>query len=172
MRILANFVLSRIHWYDHSCTFFTIKGFGMPYDPLLVKPMREELTRVGFQEMLTPEAVDSALTQQGTTFVVVNSVCGCAAGGARPAAALALKNEVLPDRIVTVFAGQDTEAVQHLRSKYLQGIPPSSPSMALFQDGQPVAVIHRHHIEGRMPETIAEALKGMFDEFCAKEAVA
>lgn len=144
----------------------------MPYDPLLVKPMREELTRIGFQEMLTPEAVDEVISQQGTTFVVVNSVCGCAAGSARPAVAQALKNESLPDRLATVFAGQDVEATQHLRARYLQGIPPSSPSMALFRDGQPVAVIHRHHIEGRMPETIAEAIKGIFDEFCAKESVA
>jgi putative YphP/YqiW family bacilliredoxin len=142
------------------------------YDPLLVQPMREELTRLGVLETRTPEAVDSALSQQGTTFVVVNSVCGCAAGSARPAVAMALKNENLPDRVVTVFAGQDTDATQHLRTKHLPTVPPSSPSMILFKDGQPVAVIHRHHIEGRMPETIADAVKNMFDEFCAKEAVA
>lgn len=144
----------------------------MAYDPMLVKPMREELTRIGFQEMLTPEAVDSVLSQPGTTFVVVNSVCGCAAGSARPAVAKALNNEVLPDRLATVFAGQDTAATQHLRAQYLQGIPPSSPSMVLFRDGQPVAMIHRHHIEGRMPETIADAIEGIFTEFCAKETVA
>jgi putative YphP/YqiW family bacilliredoxin len=144
----------------------------MPYDPLLVKPMREELTRIGFSEMMTPADVDAVLSQEGTTFVVVNSVCGCAAGSARPAVAMAMKNEALPDRVATVFAGQDTEATQHLRQTYLSQIPPSSPSMVLFNDGKPVAVIHRHHIEGRMPETIAEAIKGMFDEFCAKEAVA
>jgi putative YphP/YqiW family bacilliredoxin len=141
------------------------------YDPLLVQPMRDELTRLGVQETRTSADVDAALSQQGTTFVVVNSVCGCAAGSARPAVALALANENLPDRTITVFAGQDTEAVQHLRSKHLQGVPPSSPSMILFQDGSPVAVIHRHHIEGRMPETIADAVKNMFDEFCTKEVV-
>jgi putative YphP/YqiW family bacilliredoxin len=144
----------------------------MPYDPLLVKPMREELTRVGFSEMTTPADVDATLSQEGTTFVVVNSVCGCAAGSARPAAAMALKHDARPDRIATVFAGQDTEATQHLRSQYLTDLPPSSPSMVLFNNGKPVAMIHRHHIEGRMPETIAEAIKGMFDEFCVKEAEA
>ncbi len=141
----------------------------MPYDPLLVKPMREELTRIGVAEMTTPADVDATIGKEGTTFVVINSVCGCAAGSARPAVAMAMKNEALPDRVATVFAGQDTEATQHLRSKYLVNIPPSSPAMALFQDGKPVAMIHRHHIEGRMPETIADAIKNMFDEFCAKE---
>jgi putative YphP/YqiW family bacilliredoxin len=144
----------------------------MPYDPLLVKPMREELTRLGVSEMLTAADVDSTIAQEGTTFVVINSVCGCAAGSARPAVAMAMKNDVLPDRVATVFAGQDTEATQHLRAKFLQNIPPSSPAMALFQDGKPIAMIHRHHIEGRMPETIAEAIKGMFDEYCAKEVAA
>jgi putative YphP/YqiW family bacilliredoxin len=142
----------------------------MPYDPLLVKPMREELTRLGVQEMYTPQDVDAVLQQQGTTLVVLNSVCGCAAGSARPAVALALNHTTLPDRVVTTFAGQDVEAVQHLRSQYLNQVPPSSPSMALFKDGELMAVIHRHHIEGRMPETIAEALKHMFDEFCIKES--
>ncbi|MCS6808627.1 MAG: BrxA/BrxB family bacilliredoxin [Bacteroidota bacterium] len=144
----------------------------MPYDPLLVQPMRDELTRIGFTEMLTPADVDSVLSQPGTTFVVVNSVCGCAAGSARPAVAMALQNKILPDRLATVFAGQDVEATQHLRTHYLPGIPPSSPSMALFRDGQPVAVIHRHHIEGRMPETIAEALKELFNEYCIAEPAA
>ncbi|TAE28756.1 MAG: BrxA/BrxB family bacilliredoxin [Candidatus Kapaibacterium sp.] len=141
----------------------------MPYDPLLVKPMREELTRIGVAEMTTPADVDATIGQDGTTFVVINSVCGCAAGSARPAVAMAMKNEALPDRVATVFAGQDTEATQHLRSKFLANIPPSSPAMALFRDGKPVAMIHRHHIEGRMPETIADAIKNMFDEFCVKE---
>ncbi len=141
----------------------------MPYDPILVQPMRDELTRVGVQELSTPADVDKALAQPGTTLVVVNSVCGCAAGSARPGIAMALKNDIVPDRSVTVFAGQDVEATQHLRSAHLQGIPPSSPSVVLFKDGEPVAMIHRHHIEGRMPETIADALTNVFNEFCPKE---
>jgi putative YphP/YqiW family bacilliredoxin len=144
----------------------------MPYDPLLVKPMREELTRIGVSEMLTVADVDSTILKEGTTFVVINSVCGCAAGSARPAVAMAMKNAVQPDRIATVFAGQDTEATQYLRTQYLQNIPPSSPAMALFQDGKPIAMIHRHHIEGKMPESIAEAIKGIFDEYCVKELAA
>jgi putative YphP/YqiW family bacilliredoxin len=144
----------------------------MPYDPMLVKPMREELTKIGFKEMLTPADVDAAMALPGTTFVVLNSVCGCAAGSARPSVAMSLKNAVVPDNLVTSFAGQDVEAVQHLRSTYLSDIPPSSPSMALFKDGTLIAVVHRHHIEGRMPETIADALKTAFDEYCTKsEAV-
>jgi putative YphP/YqiW family bacilliredoxin len=143
----------------------------MPYDPLLVQPMRDELTRLGVKELLTPADVDAALTEPGTTMVVLNSVCGCAAGSARPAVAMALNHSTLPDRTVTVFAGQDVEATQHLRSRYLNQVPPSSPSIALFKDGELTAIVHRHHIEGRMAETIADALKNVFDEFCAKEAL-
>jgi putative YphP/YqiW family bacilliredoxin len=102
-------------------TFYHFQRISiMAYDPLLVKPMREELTRIGVSEMLTVADVDSTVSQEGTTFIVINSVCGCAAGSARPAVAMAMKNGVLPDRVATVFAGQDTEATQHLRAKFLQ----------------------------------------------------
>jgi putative YphP/YqiW family bacilliredoxin len=152
-------------------SFSTFKGILMPYDPLLVQPMRDELTRLGVKETLTPAELDAALAEPGTTLVVVNSVCGCAAGSARPAVAMALNHSTLPDRTITVFAGQDVEAVQHLRATHLSQVPPSSPSMALFKDGEAIAVIHRHHIEGRMAETIADALTSLFDEFCT-DAVA
>lgn len=141
----------------------------MPYDPIFVQPMREELTRMGIKELMTAADVDAAIAQPGTTLVVVNSVCGCAAGGARPAVGMALKHGNLPDRTVTVFAGQDIEATQHLRSAYLQGIPPSSPSIFLMKDGSPVAAIHRFHIEGHSPDAIAGAMMQMFDEFCGNE---
>lgn len=140
----------------------------MPYDPMLVQPMREELTRLGVKELRTPAEVDEVMLQPGTTLVVVNSVCGCAAAGARPGVALAMKHDVLPDRIVTVFAGQDLEATQRARD-YFTNQPPSSPQMALLKDGKLVQMIHRHHIEGRTPEMIAGALIHMFDEYCGKE---
>lgn len=139
----------------------------MPYDPLLVQPMREELTRLGIKELRTAADVDEAMQQSGTTLVVVNSVCGCAAAGARPGVAMAMKHEVLPDHIVTVFAGQDLEATQRARD-YFTNQPPSSPQMALMKDGKLVHMIHRHHIEGRMPEMIASALVYAFDEHCGK----
>jgi putative YphP/YqiW family bacilliredoxin len=131
-----------------------------------VKPMREELTRIGFQELKNANEVDEVMSKDhGTTFLVVNSVCGCAAGNARPGVNMALKNEALPDRMVTVFAGQDAEATAKARS-YMAGYPPSSPSMALFRDGQLVHMIPRHEIEGRLPEQIADELKGAFNSFC------
>jgi putative YphP/YqiW family bacilliredoxin len=136
------------------------------YPEELVKPMREELTMVGFQELKTAEDVDNVMSQEeGTTLLVVNSVCGCAAGNARPGVHMAMKNDKLPDRKVTVFAGQDTEATAKARS-YMAGYPPSSPSMALFSDGQLVHMIPRHEIEGRMPQQIAEELKNAFNSFC------
>lgn len=140
----------------------------MPYDPILVQPMREELTRLGVRELRTAPEVDEVMQQPGTTLVVVNSVCGCAAAGARPGVALALKHEVLPDRVVTVFAGQDLEATQRAR-EFFTNQPPSSPQMALLKDGKLVHMIHRHHIEGRTPEMIATALVHAFDEHCRKE---
>ena len=131
-----------------------------------VKPMREELTMVGFQELKSASEVDGVMsTEDGTTFLVVNSVCGCAAGNARPGVHMALKNDALPDRLVTVFAGQDAEATAKARS-YMAGYPPSSPSMALFRDGQLVHMIPRHEIEGRLPQQIADELKGAFNSFC------
>lgn len=139
----------------------------MPYDPMLVKPMKEELTSIGVKELLTASDVDDAMKLPGTTMVVVNSVCGCAAGGARPGVAMALKHDTTPDQVVTVFAGQDLEATERARS-YFTGQPPSSPSIALMRDGELVAFMPRHHIEGRTPEMIASALTNAFDELCAK----
>jgi len=136
---------------------------------MYVKPMREELTSIGIKELLTAEDVDEAMKASGTTMVVVNSVCGCAAGAARPGIATALKHEVKPDHIVTVFAGQDLEATERARS-YFTGMPPSSPSVAIMRDGQLVGFLPRHHIEGRSPDMIATALMAAFDEICAPSA--
>ena len=136
------------------------------YDSRLVEPMRKELTSLGVEELRTPEEVDSALKQSdGTVLVVVNSVCGCAAGGARPGVALALKHSKLPKKSVTVFAGQDKEATDRARS-YFTGFPPSSPSMALMRDGEVVAMVSRHEIEGHSPQEIAQKLTGIFDKYC------
>lgn len=141
----------------------------MPYDPMLVQPMREELTSIGVQELRTAAEVDAALTAPGVTMVVVNSVCGCAAGGARPGVAKALQHGTLPDRIVTVFAGQDLEATERARS-YFTGMPPSSPSIALLRDGELVGFMPRHHIEGRTPEMIAASLTKAFDELVVPQS--
>ncbi len=136
------------------------------YDPKMVQPMREELTRLGVVEMRTAHEVDEMLgTTKGTVLVVVNSVCGCAAGGARPGVALALKHPKRPDKITTVFAGQDKEATERARSYFL-GFPPSSPSMALLKDGKVIHMINRHDIEGHSPEEIAEQITKAFDTFC------
>jgi putative YphP/YqiW family bacilliredoxin len=138
------------------------------YDPTAVQPMREELTSIGVQELRTPEEVDAALTAEGTTLVFVNSVCGCAAGGARPALRLALQHGTLPDRIVTVFAGMDREATEQARSHF-HGFPPSSPQIALMKDGQVIHMVQRHHIEGRSPQMIAENLVDAFETYCKKD---
>ncbi|WP_046745699.1 BrxA/BrxB family bacilliredoxin [Kordia zhangzhouensis] len=135
------------------------------YPPELVKPMREDLTAVGFEELHTVEAVENALAKEGTTLVVVNSVCGCAAANARPGARMSLDNDKKPDHLVTVFAGVDREATDKARS-YMIPFPPSSPSMALFKDGQLVHMLERHHIEGRPAEMIAENLKDAYNENC------
>jgi putative YphP/YqiW family bacilliredoxin len=135
------------------------------YPPELVKPMREDLTKVGFEELQTADAVDAALAKEGTTLVVVNSVCGCAAANARPGARMSLENAKKPDQIVTVFAGVDREAVEAARG-YMVPFPPSSPSMALFKDGELVHMLERHHIEGRPAELIAENLKDAYNEYC------
>ena len=139
------------------------------YDPNMVQPMRDELTSIGVQELLTPEEVDAALTASGTTLVFVNSVCGCAAGGARPALRLLMQNDLLPDRVVTVFAGMDREATQQARSHF-HGFPPSSPQIALMRDGKVVHMLQRHHIEGRSPQMIAENLKEAIAAHCQKTA--
>ena len=138
----------------------------MPYPEMLVRPMREELTRLGVEELKSAQQVDQTLRQEGTTLVVVNSVCGCAARNARPAIAMALGHETRPDRSTTVFAGQDVEATAHARG-YFHGYPPSSPSIALLKDGELVYMMERHQIEGRPADEIAEDLTEAFDRFCA-----
>ncbi|WP_298555813.1 BrxA/BrxB family bacilliredoxin [uncultured Algibacter sp.] len=135
------------------------------YPAELVKPMREDLTKVGFEELHTAEAVDVALAKEGTTLVVVNSVCGCAAANARPGARMSLQNAKKPDHIVTVFAGVDREAVDAARG-HMVPFPPSSPSMALFKDGELVHMLERHHIEGRPAELIAENLVDAYNDHC------
>jgi len=135
------------------------------YPAELVKPMRDDLANAGFEELYTAEAVANAINQDGTTLVVVNSVCGCAAANARPAAKMSLQNEKKPDHAVTVFAGVDTEAVDAARNLMIP-FPPSSPSMALFKNGELVHMIERHHIEGRPAELIAENLTAAYNEFC------
>jgi putative YphP/YqiW family bacilliredoxin len=138
----------------------------MPYNPALVAPMRAEVTRLGAKELTNAAEVDAALgDQKGTMLVFVNSVCGCAAGNARPALALALKHMVLPQDVVTVFAGQDLEAAARAR-QYFGEYQPSSPSMALLRDGEVVHFVHRHQIEGRSPQVIAADLTVAFDRFC------
>jgi putative YphP/YqiW family bacilliredoxin len=139
----------------------------MPYNPTLVAPMRAEMTGMGAKELTTPAEVDAALgDQRGSMLVFVNSVCGCAAGNARPALALALKHGVVPQQVVTVFAGQDLEAAARAR-QYFGEYQPSSPSMALLRDGEVVHFVHRHQIEGRSPQAIASDLTAAFDRFCA-----
>lgn len=136
------------------------------YDPELVRPMREELTRLGFEELRTAAEVDAALPrEQRPTLVIVNSVCGCAARNARPAAALAIQHPRRPERLLTVFAGQDGEATARARS-YFTGYPPSSPQIALFKDGQIVFMLERRNIEGRNARDIAADLTAAFDRFC------
>lgn len=135
------------------------------YPADLVKPMREELTSIGFEELQSSEAVDSAINQSGTTLVVVNSVCGCAAANARPGARMSLDNSKKPANLVTVFAGVDKEATDKARA-HMVPVPPSSPSMALFKDGELVHMLERHHIEGRPAEMIAENLKDAYNEYC------
>ena len=138
----------------------------MPYPEYICAPMRDELTTVGFQELKTPEDVDATIpNSKGTTLLVMNSVCGCAAGTARPGVRLAIAGGKKPDHLTTVFAGQDLEATSQAR-KYTLPYPPSSPSIALFKDGKLVHFIERHHIEGRSAEMIAEHLRGAFEEYC------
>jgi putative YphP/YqiW family bacilliredoxin len=137
----------------------------MPYNPALVAPMREEMIRIGAQELTTVAEVDTALgDQKGTMLLFVNSVCGCAAGNARPALRLALQHQVKPQQVVTVFAGQDLEATSRAR-QYFADYQPSSPSMALLRDGEVVHFVHRHMIEGRSPQLIAGELTKAFDKY-------
>ena len=148
---------------------FTINTRGPVYDPEAVQPMRDELLAAGFNEMLTPADVDSYLSKsEGTTLVMINSVCGCAAGSARPGVTLALQNNKIPDNITTVFAGQDRDSVDHLRSMYLPGIPPSSPFIAIFKNGEIVFLMQRMNIEGKTADMVADELTEAFNEHCTK----
>ena len=137
----------------------------VPYPEYFVAPMREELTQLGVEELRTADAVDAAVARKGTTLVVVNSVCGCAAGKARPGIAMALGHDIKPDHVTTVFAGADVEATDRARS-YFTGYPPSSPSVALLQDGQLVFMMERRDIENRDAAAIAARLVAAFDEHC------
>ena len=138
----------------------------MAYPDLMTRPMREEVTRLGIQELKTVAEVDAVLGEgEGTTLVFVNSVCGCAAGGARPALTLALQHGTKPDRTVSVFAGVDGEATQRARS-FFSDYQPSSPSLAILKDGEVVHFVHRHQIEGKHPQQIAAELTAAFDKYC------
>jgi putative YphP/YqiW family bacilliredoxin len=135
------------------------------YPPELTEPCRQDLTDAGMAELRSPSDVDQAIAPTGTALVVINSVCGCAAGNARPAVKLAIQHTKTPDRLTTVFAGVDQDATSQARS-YMPGIPPSSPSIALFKDGKPVFVLERHQIENRGPQEIAWDIVHAFDEHC------
>lgn len=139
------------------------------YPEFLTAPMRDELTRLGVVELRTPEHVDATLTKDGTVMVVVNSVCGCAAGKARPGVALALEHGVRPDHVASVFAGVDNEATAKARS-YFTGYPPSSPAVALLKDGQLVYMMERHQIENREAPAIAAELTAAFEKHCGQPA--
>ncbi|HLP15501.1 MAG TPA: BrxA/BrxB family bacilliredoxin [Bacteroidota bacterium] len=141
---------------------------GMAYDSVLIQPFRDELTEVGIRELRTSSDVEAELREsKGTVLVVVNSVCGCAAGKARPGVRIAMEQKVRPEKAVSVFAGQDKEATEYLREKFLNGLPPSSPSIALFKDGELVHFVPRHRIENRLPNEIALDLITAFNEYCA-----
>ena len=138
----------------------------MPYPEIMIRPMREDLTRLGVEELRTPEQVDETVRNcKGTLMVVVNSICGCAAGKARPGVALALQNKVKPDKVATVFAGADIEATEKARS-YFTGYGPSSPSIALLKDGELVYMLERYQIEGRNAHEIAGELTQAFEKYC------
>src|SRR3954470_14085159 len=140
------------------------------YDEMIVAPMRNELARLGIQETKTAADVDAVLGEKkGTVLVIVNSVCGCAAGMARPGVAMAVRHNVLPDKMITVFAGNDREATQRAR-EYFVGYRPSSPSIALLRDGEVVKMLERHQIEGRAAHDIASELAGAFQQYCVREA--
>jgi len=135
------------------------------YPEEIVKPMKEELTKIGFNELLTRDDVNIAIEKPGTTLIVVNSICGCAAANARPGVHLSLQNDKKPDNLATVFAGVDTEATNSAREMMIP-FPPSSPSIALFKNGTLIHMIERHHIEGRPAELIAENLKEAYNQHC------
>lgn len=138
----------------------------MPYPELMIRPMREELTSIGFSELRTPEDVDAFMAESGSALIVINSVCGCAAGQARPGVRMALEGPARPDRLATVFAGQEVEAAKKVRS-YFADIPPSSPSFALLKDGELVYFVPRHRIEGRTAGDVAADLSAAFERECS-----
>jgi len=150
---------------------FEINSRGPIYDPNAVQPMRDELVAAGFTEMITASDVDTFMPagKDETVLVMINSVCGCAAGSARPGVTLALQNKIIPDRILTVFAGQDRDAVDHLRQNYLQGIPPSSPYVAIFKNSEVVFLMQRFNIEGKTAGMVAAELTEAFNVHCTKE---
>jgi putative YphP/YqiW family bacilliredoxin len=138
----------------------------MPYPEMMVAPMRDDLTRIGFQELRTADEVDAVLAgEKRSALLVVNSVCGCAAGAARPAVYMSLQGEKKPEVLTTVFAGQDLEATERAR-EYLVGYPPSSPAIALFKDGELVWMMERHQIEGRTPHQLAQSLGEAYQQHC------
>jgi putative YphP/YqiW family bacilliredoxin len=140
------------------------------YDPLMVQPMRDELTQVGFKELRTPEEVDALMAQkEKTSLVFINSVCGCAAGVARPAVIESLQNQVLPENLTTAFAGNDVDAVERARQQYFVGYSPSSPCAALFREGRLVHMVERHQIEGQSTEVLARIFRSAYDKYCGEE---
>jgi len=149
---------------------FNIKSNGPTYDPEAVQPFRDELIAVGFTELLTPEDVDKAIKtgNDETVLVMINSVCGCAAGSARPGISLALQNDIIPDKLYTGFAGMEKDAVEKIR-QYIEGFPPSSPSIALFKNGKLISFMPRHQIEGRTAEEIAAAWQEVFNSQCLRK---
>jgi putative YphP/YqiW family bacilliredoxin len=149
---------------------FEINTRGPIYDPEAVQPMRDELVAAGFKEMHTPADVDKYLSStEGTALVMINSVCGCAAGSARPGITLSLQNSKIPDNSLTVFAGQDRDAVDHFRNAYIPGVPPSSPFIALFKNGEIVFLMQRMNIEGKTADMVADELTEAFNQYCTKE---
>ncbi|MBV6418928.1 MAG: hypothetical protein DAHOPDDO_00138 [Ignavibacteriaceae bacterium] len=149
---------------------FNISSRPPIYDQSSVQPMRDELVAVGFNELLTPKEVEEAIkvNNNETVFVFINSVCGCAAGSARPGISLALQNEIIPDKLYTVFAGQERDAVDKTR-ELIGNLPPSSPSVALFKNGKLVHFMHRYEIEGSMPKQISDYWRSIFNEQCSKQ---
>ncbi len=150
---------------------FSINQKGPIYDPTSVQPMRDELSGAGFTELITPADVDMFIGKNNdkTVLVFLNSVCGCATGSARPGITLALQNKIIPDVLLTVFAGQDRDAVDQLRSQFLPGVPPSSPFIALYKNGELVHTLQRFNIEGRTADDIAEELALVFNKTCSRQ---
>ena len=151
--------------FDHSLLYLSQLKLLIMYPAELVKPMREDLTSVGFVELTNPDEVNSQVPNSETAVLIVNSVCGCAAANARPGAKIATQEGKSPDHLVTVFAGVDVDSTKKAREMMIP-FPPSSPSIALFKDGQLVHMLERHHIEGRSADMIAANLAGAYDEFC------